>query len=954
MKKWYTLLRHPEFEWVVSTEFAQVGNPPQTVEISFAHERRFARAAAAKARTGAAITQLTFRDRFATNLTDNAGYADDQEERAWGVAGWGRRAGMGAYFDWIAANALLDDEDTNPFHEGFEIVDRTTVPEIDEIAAAYLEIQLLADRANTGLNPLGLATNVVPFGLSRDASNSGETHFEQIYARALRALTNAYTAFTYANRNAHRVRAIQDDAASLSDHVDETELDFRSRLIEIFGRPYEDDLGETYPSDYQGPDIYHFDYVDTSELIELDNSTNVTEITVETRMPVTDFSDASFDYDRQLTEVTFHVSTDGLGLVKPPTWTGTRLEWGEIQFARAELLQAAGAYMQALEAYGAAVDELQEKLLGDLHGLNSEVIDIMTTAEGELRTLRNTIVAAHNAQIFFNRFAEVIHSTSEALAEGVPDAVGPSADIFCVVKSPLLVVGNLLALPFEVQGDFAESAERTAELDFEMVKEKRDLEIVEKEGQQAAREQLAVVEGLLRELPGLRIELYTLQEAVVQAMGRYGSAVGQGMRLLEEFAMYRQNAATDISSLRYKDMAYRIFRNDALQKYRGQFDQAAQYVYLAARAFDYETNLLAGDVSSSDNSGRGFLARIVKERVVGELVDGVPQGGLGGLAAQMAQLDEAYANAEINLGLESPDDLIVELSLRWGLFRIPNDPANPDANGNGIADDEEWRAVLQTLRIADLNRLPDYQQYCNPLTPGEQNPDPDPAIVIPFGSTVESGLNYFGKASSGDDLLNPDRIAVKLRSYAVRFERYPDLAWPDQLNLTVPVYYIPVGTDILRVPLTGAIREWNLLDQTLPMPNELFDTDLEFVYSNDNWRPWQQGVNGGSASLIRRRLLPSVRARPEEEDDPDLDRGYGLLGRSVWNTRWVMIIPSSQLLGDASYLGEGLDLFINGDGTPENPGVSDIVLLMDAYAPIGGFRSSAADGDHEEDQWSDD
>ena len=43
-------------------------------------------------------------------------------------------------------------------------------------------------------------------------------------------------------------------------------------------------------------------------------------------------------------------------------------------------------------------------------------------------------------------------------------------------------------------------------------------------------------------------------------------------------------------------------------------------------------------------------------------------------------------------------------------------------------------------------------------------------------------------------------------------------------------------------------------------PNELFDTDLEFVYSNDNWRPWQQGVDGGSASLIRRRLLPTVRA----------------------------------------------------------------------------------------------
>ena len=39
-------------------------------------------------------------------------------------------------------------------------------------------------------------------------------------------------------------------------------------------------------------------------------------------------------------------------------------------------------------------------------------------------------------------------------------------------------------------------------------------------------------------------------------------------------------------------MAFRIFRNDALQKYRAQFDLAARYVYLAAKAYDYETNLL--------------------------------------------------------------------------------------------------------------------------------------------------------------------------------------------------------------------------------------------------------------------------------------------------------------------------------------------------------------------------
>ena len=50
--------------------------------------------------------------------------------------------------------------------------------------------------------------------------------------------------------------------------------------------------------------------------------------------------------------------------------------------------------------------------------------------------------------------------------------------------------------------------------------------------------------------------------------------------------------------IRYKDMTFRIFRNDALQKYRAQFDMAATYVYLAAKAYDYETSML--DSSSTD------------------------------------------------------------------------------------------------------------------------------------------------------------------------------------------------------------------------------------------------------------------------------------------------------------------------------------------------------------------
>lgn len=55
---------------------------------------------------------------------------------------------------------------------------------------------------------------------------------------------------------------------------------------------------------------------------------------------------------------------------------------------------------------------------------------------------------------------------------------------------------------------------------------------------------------------GIKLNVGPLPEKLTfRISDGYGSTVGQGVRLLEKFAMYRQNAATDVSSLRYKDMA---------------------------------------------------------------------------------------------------------------------------------------------------------------------------------------------------------------------------------------------------------------------------------------------------------------------------------------------------------------------------------------------------------------
>ena len=61
-----------------------------------------------------------------------------------------------------------------------------------------------------------------------------------------------------------------------------------------------------------------------------------------------------------------------------------------------------------------------------------------------------------------------------------------------------------------------------------------------------------------------------------------------------------------------------------------------------------------------------------------------------------------------------------------------------------------------------------------------------------------------------------------------------------------------------------------------------------------------------------------------------------LIGRSVWNTRWLLIIPAGTLHTDRN---EGLQRFINGalrpDGTRDGNGVTDIKLFFQTYAYSG-------------------
>ena len=213
----------------------------------------------------------------------------------------------------------------------------------------------------------------------------------------------------------------------------------------------------------------------------------------------------------------------------------------------------------------------------------------------------------------------------------------------------------------------------------------------------------------------------------------------------------------------------------------------------------------------------------------------------------------------------------------------------------------------------------------------------EPAIVIPFETSIDFAKNFFGKdLEAGDHAFDSSYYATKIAAAGVKFDGYPT----NQLAATPVVYLVPAGADRMRIPgggENGTVLDWNVVDQVIPVPYPIGSTQLD----DADWLPLYGGA-GGADDMAKIRRLPSFRALIADEDDDDKAlKSTRLLGRSVWNTKWVMIIPAGQLLGGTSEDREkALATFINGmdtdrDGTVDVPGVSDIELGFKTYSNSG-------------------
>ena len=921
VKTYYDLLKNPGFEWKpqVETIPADRASP---VKVDYLYERKFAQAAAAKARTGAEIVSLTYRKYYTEDSKGQwRGYKDEESERAWGLSEWARRAGQGAYFDWIVANAILPASDEDPGLSGTQNVNRATVMELYEIAQQFLEIQSQSDNADKGLNPLGIAKDAVPFHLSPTKFAEGKTHFEQIHDKAVDNLENAIVVFNHANNVTQMLRRQQETLEQFRRIALDREADFNNRLVEIFGMPYPEDIGPggTYPSDYAGPDIYHFGYIELSDLMGVAPSTLTSrEFTVD--LKDLDIGDKGEIYER-LHRVTFNLSTDGHGFVKPPSWS-RRPATGEVQQALSDLMRGRLRFERALIDYDDLLKQIsdQAERLKSRYSLNSDEIFILGTNKRTQTTLNDNIEASRVDQLFYRRRANNLRCEFNAAASGIPSGM---FDFTAGIRMFVQMEGCDQSLEQETKADVEAGAELRHQQAKEISQLETDIQLTSKRNDFAVEQELNLLKQIVRQEALKRFDLFSELETLKQTEQGYYAAVARGQRLLKEFLRFRKQTAADIQNYRHKDMSFRIFRNDALQKYRAQFDLASKYVYLAAKAYDFETCLLDSD----SRAGQTFLTEIVKARNPGVLNDGGVAFGPG-LAGLLYSMKVNFDILKGNINFDNPQNEYNMFSLRKEKCRIILDENS----------DERWQEWLATQRVENLWDIPEFRQYCLPFA--EVASGPQPGLVIRFSTVINSGQNFFGwPGSGGESNFSTTPYATKVKSIEVYFSNYD--ASSSGLGKTPRVYLIPAGYDMMRSPTVlglklGKPREWKIIEQIIPLPklSNIIEKDLT---NNPRWIPSYNGLEGELGAINR---YPDFRAyhTTAPYDPNNSTQDSQLIGRSVWNSKWVLIIPGVSLLGGNPI--EGLDIFIYGQkkpGTTERNGngVSDIELFLKTYAYSG-------------------
>jgi hypothetical protein len=965
---YYGLLNNPNFTWTPRIEAVLVLGTP--VSVDYQDERKFAAAAAAVARSASRALDLTYRQQF--SAADEPAWEDFHEERGnantgrvrnWGTDDWASRGGQGALFHWVTANSLLPAVDPNPNHQGIQKIDRTTVPELAEIAAQAAVIQQTLDNADSGLNPLGLAAGGLAFDISPTEIDAGKTHYEQIYDRAVGTLQNAVDAFDKAKGSTQFLRRQEDTLDERRFVIESQEQAYTNQLIELYGTPYTDDIGpgKTYPQDYAGPDLLHSSYVEITELFggfsapDGGGGTNgggttnfpdgtytiYTAIDPEHYIVENDIADTVNAQPGAIgAPVAFHFDAISGDLRKPPEWKGRRVSPGRMQTAVSNLLMVRQDLFAALYDYDRLSKRMNDQLalFHSAVGAHNDTLLANNLFDAEQAIQEGLILAAEYSGAVSQGVLETINNTAKAAAEVLPKVVGVANDASFAARGAIYAGYTATAAPIRGQIEFAESLIKTLEFAQNVLERAFNTNVGEIAWAHEHRQMVADLRTFLQEFIDNQGALDAALRKFDQAQREYHALQAKGDRIQKERLVFRQHAAAIIQGYRTRDFAFRSFRDEALERYNALFDLSARYTYLAASAYDYETGLLDAD---GNTAAKDFYEKIVRSRALGVMVNGQPQfagseTGDPGLSGVLAELAGDWSVAKTRLGFNNPDRYRTTFSLRQENFRII-----PGTEGDGA-----WKDLLSEAKMDNILDDPDVRR--NAMQAGNAAALAVPGLVLEFSTTIDNGLNFFGKPlAAGDHGFSPTSFATKIRSSGVAFEGYlgmddpssvggalggigadspadPGLGFndPNALSATPYIYLIPAGIDMMRSPSLGdtdMVRAWSVQDQAIPLPFNIANSD----YSTQPAWVSAASLSEPAFMLRKHQAFRAVPAGTVFSSSPGFTNSR-LIGRSVWNSRWKIVIPGNTLLNDPK---NGVRIFLDT--------VKDIKLHFETYSYSG-------------------
>ena len=975
LMNYYELLMNPNFDWVPQSEAVSILGA--TVQVNYQDERKFATTAAALARTGRQVFDLTWRQdyvpgtaggwsRFATNHTGQYTYINNSGStqaitRYWGMDHWASRVGQGMWINWLAGNSILPPVDTNPNDQGIQVVDRTTVQDLQELPATAAALENDMDNANAGFNPLGLSQNAIAFDINPQqvTGSNPQTHFEQIYSRAVQALNNAVVAFNAAQNVTADLRQQQNSLTDLKAAVTAQEQAYNNQLIELYGTPYPDDIGagQTYPQGYTGPDLVHFMYVDGTDTntyggVRPDPTASQTfQVDIQS-LPANwvNFMYANFDfittadspnYNQNKDYINFNIGPDGFS--KPASWSSTRGSAGSIQTAAAAVNEAQDKLRQAL------ADENNDKADLDkaIYAFRAQtaINTLSLAAQTAAQAVQYAAQRAQNAYDISEKATELDVTASAQIQGGlnfIPSIVilgtADGGDPLKAGLEPLYDAAASDTILAQTENNLAFAANTVVQLNAQLAEDAAQTYV--NSSQLLVNEQNTAL-SLGQQLEALNQDVNGITEdeaAVKDAQAKYQSLVAQGNRIQEERLTFRQHTAAQVQGFTVANAAFLTFQNEDLERYTTLFNLAAQYTYLAANAYDYETGLLGTP------AGQAYINQIISSSALGVIQNGQPQisgtsTGDPGLANALAEMYADWQAVKGRLGFNNPDGYGTTVSLRSENYRILP----------GSAGDAQWKELLQQSQVPDLLADTDVKNNCLHL--GDGSGAAVPGIILTFSTTVTDGKNLFGQdLGPGDHAFSSSSFATKIFSVGVDFDGYvgmdnpvsnsgaagttpadPTLD-PNGLAATPYCYLIPCGADSMRSPPLGdtsTIRTWNVDDVAIPLPFNIGASDFSqapFYQAADSlseplfavrkqqaFRPvsslaaFNTGIYGATGSL-----------------QPSQYTNQRLIGRSIWNSKWKLVIPGYTLLNNPA---QGLQRFINS--------VDDIHLYFVTYSYAG-------------------